>query len=270
MIKQFYIPIILLCLLTACHRDNTPYGDNKAAAKVFNIRGIKMYCEVYGQGKPLLLIHGNGGSISTFKNNIAELAQKYQVIVADSRSQGHSVDIRDSLSFEMMADDYSALLDSLHATPANVFGWSDGGITGLLLAIRHPEKVTKLAVSGANLWPDSTAIVPAEWQDLQKEYAALKNRPLKSLAEKNHWKMVRLDAEQPHITLTQLHSITCPTFVVCGEHDMIRRAHTQLIYNHILYADMWVVAHADHYTITEHTRTFNSRIMQFFEEPFRK
>ncbi len=92
-----------------------PYGNNSSAGKYYNIRGFKMYCEVYGKGKPLLMIHGNNGSINTFENNIPYFALKYQVIVADSRAQGKSKDSRDSLTFEMMADDEAALLDTYSA-----------------------------------------------------------------------------------------------------------------------------------------------------------
>src|ERR1700755_2520391 len=87
------------------------YGDNPAAGKYYNIRGIKMYCEIYGEGKPLLMIHGNGGSIAAFSKNIPYFAQKYKVIVVDSRAHGKSTDPSDSLSFEMMADDFNVLLD---------------------------------------------------------------------------------------------------------------------------------------------------------------
>src|SRR5882762_7148064 len=102
-----------------------------------------MYCEVYGSGAPMLIIHGNGGSINNFVMQIPYFSKKYKVILADSRAQGKSVDNTDSLSYEMMADDYAALLTALHIDSANVIGWSDGGIEGLLLAIRHPEKVRK-------------------------------------------------------------------------------------------------------------------------------
>ncbi|HEY6955839.1 MAG TPA: alpha/beta hydrolase, partial [Flavisolibacter sp.] len=126
-----------------------PYGSNKAAGKYYDIRGFKMYAETYGSGNPLLIIHGNGGSISNFVNQIPFFSKKYKVIVADSRAQGNSKDPSDSLSYEMMADDYAALLDQMKIDSAYVIGWSDGGINGLLLAIRHPEKVKKLAVTGA-------------------------------------------------------------------------------------------------------------------------
>jgi len=149
---------------------NTTYGSNKEVGKYYSIRGFKMYAEVYGTGQPLLIIHGNGGSIDNFLYQIPYFSKKYKVIVADSRAQGKSKDESDSLSYEMMADDYAALLDQMKIDSAFVIGWSDGGINGLLLAIRHPEKVKKLAVTGANLWPDTTAVFNDVEQMVLPEY----------------------------------------------------------------------------------------------------
>ncbi|MFD0763589.1 alpha/beta fold hydrolase [Mucilaginibacter lutimaris] len=123
---------------------STIYGRNTAVGKYANIRGIKIYYEVYGQGEPLLIIHGNGGSINNFVYQIPYFAQKYRVILADSRAQGKTVDNADSLSYEMIADDLNGLLDHLKIKNANVIGWSDGGIEGLLLAMYHPDKVKNL------------------------------------------------------------------------------------------------------------------------------
>src|SRR5580704_7046653 len=90
-----------------------PYGNNPAAGKYYDIRGFKMYCETYGEGQPVLIIHGNGGSINNFVYQIPYFSQKYKVIIAASRAQGKSTDNADSLSYEMMADDYAALLTSM-------------------------------------------------------------------------------------------------------------------------------------------------------------
>jgi len=169
--------ILQLLMLTACAQEKTiDYGNNPAAGRYYNIRGIKMYCEVYGKGKPLLLIHGNGGDISAFGKNIPYFSKKYMVIAVDSRAHGKSTDPRDSLSFEMMADDFAALLDAMHIDSSYVIGWSDGGINALLLAMRHPDKVIRLASTGANLWPDSTAFAPGVWQDELKDYDNGKNK----------------------------------------------------------------------------------------------
>ena len=106
------------------------YGTNSSAGKYYFIRGFKMYAEVYGEGEPLLIIHGNGGSISNFSFNIPYFSKKYKVIIADSRAQGKSADSGDSLTYEMMADDYAALLHAMNIPSANVIGWSDGGMEG--------------------------------------------------------------------------------------------------------------------------------------------
>src|SRR5882762_7343948 len=154
--------------------NHTEYGRNKNAGKYYEIRGIKMYCEIYGEGEPLLIIHGNGGSINNFVKQIPYFSKKYQVVIADSRAQGKTVDTKDSLSYEMMADDYDALLTALHIDSANVIGWSDGGIEGLLLAIRHPGKVKKLAITGANLRPDTSAVDPGIYNLAQAMFAGTK------------------------------------------------------------------------------------------------
>ncbi|MEO6328365.1 MAG: alpha/beta hydrolase [Ginsengibacter sp.] len=117
------------------------YGSNAAAAKYISTRGVRSYCEVYDKGEPLLLIHGNGGSINNFKYQVPYFSKYYTVIAVDSRAQGNSIGYGDSLTYEMMADDLNAVLDSLHIDSAYVIGWSDGGINGLLLALRHPGKV---------------------------------------------------------------------------------------------------------------------------------
>ena len=161
--------VVILCISIFCLNilsaqqspfDTTIYGRNDAAGHWLQTRGFKMYYEIYGQGEPLLIIHGNGGSINNFLYQIPYFSKDYKVILADSRSQGKSVDNSDSLSYEMITDDLNALLDSLHLDSCYVIGWSDGGIEGLMLAIRHPDKVKKLAVTGANLSPDTTAVDP--------------------------------------------------------------------------------------------------------------
>ncbi len=123
--------------------DTTQYGHNAAVGKYVTLRGFKMYYEVYGKGEPMLIIHGNGGSINNFRYQIPYFAKNYQVILADSRSQGKSVDNKDSITYEMMSDDLNALMEHLQVKNANVMGWSDGGIEGLLLAMNHPDKVKK-------------------------------------------------------------------------------------------------------------------------------
>ncbi|MDE3202494.1 MAG: alpha/beta hydrolase, partial [Acidobacteriota bacterium] len=210
-----------------------PYDHNPSVGRFYNINGFKMYTEVYGSGPPLLMIHGNNGDMSAFSKNIPYFAKRYKVILADSRSQGRSLDPNHPLTFEMMADDYAALLDAMHIQSAYVIGWSDGGINALLLAIRHPEKVKRLASTGANLWPTADAFRPGFWDDEKKEYEAGLHKTYTTAKEKNDRKLFLLDWDQPHITLAQLHTIKAPSLIICGDHDLISIPHTVLIYQNI-------------------------------------
>lgn len=252
-------------------RDSSavPYGHNKAAGKYYDIRGFKMYCEVYGSGSPLLIIHGNGGSINNFIYQIPFFARAHQVIVADSRAQGRSADKGDSLSYEMMADDYAALLDQLKVDSAFVIGWSDGGIDGLLLAMRHPEKVKKLAITGANLVADTTAVPQQIWDMVRPGYASLLAKKEKTDKEKESFKLLRLLCEQPNIPAADLHRIQCPTLVIGGDHDVIKEEHTFLIYKNIPKAYLWILPASGHSTPIMYKDDFNRVIDRFFNTPYR-
>lgn len=270
--KKLFIISVLLALFTiTCTRspDKTNYGNNVKAGKYVMIRGFKTYYETYGTGMPMLLIHGNGGSIASFKYQIPYFSKEYHVIAVDSRSQGRSIDDNDSLSFEMMADDLNGLLDTLQVDSCYVLGWSDGGINGLLLAMRHPEKVKKLAVTGANLWHDSTAIEPVVVRGDMKEYTSLKEKPM-TPSVKHDFKLLRLDCLEPHITTGQLNKISCPVLVIGGDHDLILPAHTMLIAQSIPESYLWIVPNSGHGTLIEHKDLFNATVSEFFKKPYHR
>jgi pimeloyl-ACP methyl ester carboxylesterase len=182
-------------------RPAPPYGHNPAAGHYQLVRGVRLYCETYGQGPPLLLIHGNGDNIGAWAQNIPYFAEHYRVIAVDSRAHGQSVDAGDSLSFEMMADDFAGLLSHLRVDSAYVMGWSDGGINALVMAMRHHEKVKRLVATGAKLWPDSTALMPGLWRQQQRGYQENKNVKFTDSKRRNDWKVFCLDVFQPNMPL---------------------------------------------------------------------
>lgn len=254
--------------------DTTMYGKNAAVGKYADIRGFKMYYETYGKGEPLLIIHGNGGSINNFVYQIPYFAKNYQVIIADSRAQGKSVDHTDSLSYEMITDDLNALLDKLNLKQCYVIGWSDGGIEGLMLAIHHPDKVKKLAVTGANLWPDTSAVDPFVYN-----YALKMNlkgqdtiKKMKNVTPemKNQLKLLHLLTYEPHIKLEDVKKIACPTLVIGGDHDVIRTKHTMLIAETIPNSYLWILPNSGHSTPIYYKDIFNQVVGAFFTKPYRK
>jgi pimeloyl-ACP methyl ester carboxylesterase len=248
----------------------TPYGNNPEVGKYYSLRGFRMYCEIYGQGEPLLIIHGNGGSIADFRNQIPYFSKKYRVILADSRSQGKSADPGDSLSYEMMADDLACLLDTLQVDSAFVIGWSDGGINSLLLAMRHPQKVRKLASTGANLVPDTTAVPQEIWNMVRPAYAQLKNKANLSPREHQQFKLLRLLCDQPHIPSSALHAIHCPALIIGGDHDVIWPSHTLEIFENIPRAYLWILPNSGHSTPVFYKDEFNRMVDVFFQKPYRQ
>jgi pimeloyl-ACP methyl ester carboxylesterase len=273
------LPVVLIFLLmisSSCQQadesDNTeqPFGNNPSTGKYYDIRGFKMYCETYGEGEPLLLIHGNGGSIKQFASQIPYFSKKYKVIAADSRSQGKSNDNGDTLTYEMMADDYAALLDAMKIDSAYVIGWSDGGINGLLLSSRHPQKVKKLASTGANLWSDSTSLYEDFIDLVQPSYVSLKEKANKTDEEKNEWKLTRLILEEPNIELSEINKIQCPALIIGGDHDVIKEEHTMLIFKNIPKAYLWILPNSGHSTLITYKDQFNKVVDDFLSNPYRE
>jgi pimeloyl-ACP methyl ester carboxylesterase len=195
-------------------------------------------------------------------------SKKYHVIAVDSRAHGKTTDPGDSLSFEMMADDNAALLDQMHIDSCYLIGWSDGGIIALSMAMRHPTKIIKLAATGANLWPDSTALIPSLWKSEKKYYDSLKSKTLISQKEKNDWKIFMLDWLQPNIPLYALQNIICPSLIISGDHDLINLEHTVQIYQSIAKSNLWILPNSGHGTLQEYTDDFNQKVNEFFEKPF--
>ena len=217
----------------------------------------------------MLLLHINGGSIKVFSNQIPYFSKYYRVIAVDSRAQGKSEDRRDSLTFEMMADDFNALLDSLHLDSCFVLGWSDGGISGLLLSLRHPQKVKKLVVSSPNLWPDTTGLQPFIFHWLENLADSMhKLKPTTKIT--NDLKIVELDLKEPHITLEQLHAIQCPTLVIGGDHDAIPSYHLWQISQHIPKSYLWIVPNSGHFVAVYKKALFNPAVYDFFQTPYQK
>ena len=269
--KYLLLALLLanVTLVTYAQNDNVNYGNNDKVGKYAKIRGINMYYETYGQGEPLLIIHGNGGSIANFMNQIPFFSRSYKVILADSRAQGRSADAGDSLTYEMMADDLNALLDELHLDSCYVIGWSDGGINGLLLAMRHPEKVKKLAVTGANLWPDTTAVDPFVYA-WAKNYSDSLKKITQTAQVKHDLKLAHLLSYEPHIAIAQLKKVQCPTLVIGGDHDVLLPKHTLLIAESIPRSYLWILPNSGHSTPVFYKDQFNEVVSDFFKKPYRK
>jgi pimeloyl-ACP methyl ester carboxylesterase len=254
---------------TATQQSDIVYGSNPAAGNTFVFDGTRFYYETYGDGAPLLLIHGNGDSIRSFKGQIGEFASHHRVIAMDSRGQGKSELGTATLTYEQMTEDTNALLNHLALRQIEVLGWSDGGIIGLLLAIRHPEKVSMLAVMGANLQPD------AAYSWAVDGTVRMRDRITKQLANSNNPKPLQLQLQlldlvgnQPHIPLGDLANIHVPTLVMAADRDVIRDEHTLSIFHAIPKSQLAIFPGATHMIPRQDPARFNRTVLDFFDKPF--
>jgi len=257
-IIYLFAVLFLFSVYSVAQTNTIVYGSNPKAGHHATINGISLYYEIYGQGEPLILLHGNGGSINSFSKQIPFFEKYYQVIAIDSRLQGKSGGSPEKISYDLMASDFCALLDYLHISSANVLGWSDGGIDGIIMAMNCPDKVKRLAVSGANTVPDSTAVSNADILGMIDFVAHNKK------ASKTEIALTKMMIDQPNIPYTALEKIHCPVLVMAGDHDMIKPEHTLKIFQSIPNASLCIFPDSNHGVCQQHPKLFNETVLTFF------
>jgi pimeloyl-ACP methyl ester carboxylesterase len=241
---------------------NPNYGNVASAGGYVTLKDAKLYYEIYGSGQPLLLLHGNSGSIHAFYRQIPELAKHFKVIAVDTRGQGKSTDESSTpLTYHGFADDMKLLLDSLHIPKANVLGWSDGGNTGLIMAFKYPSYVSKLAVTGAVLEPTTNAVDASTLEKVKAERDKIRGTDQPALKAK---RLMTLLLDEPHISINELKQIKAPTLVMAGEKDMIKEQHTRTIAKKISGSKLIIFKDATHYVPIEKYKEFNDAVIAFF------
>ncbi len=225
------------------------------------VNGVTLSWSVYGAGDPVLLLHGGAGNGSHWAFQVPSFANDHRVYVIDARGHGHSTRTDAPASYSQLADDVVALMDSWKLERAAIVGWSDGGIVGLDLAIRHPSRVSKLVAYAANanqsgLKKGGGAAVDAYFarcaKDFPGDWKALLTwlRPM--------WRT------QPNFTDAQLASISAPTLVLDGAHDeLIREDHQRAIARAIPQARLLLLPEASHFALFQQPAAFNAAVLEF-------
>lgn len=194
---------------------------------------VKMHYAVYGEkGKPLILIHGNAGSKQSLAEAARYLANDYKVYVPESRCHGESSDPGE-ISYDLMAKDIKEFCQALKIEKPYIMGHSDGGITALTLAYTYPDLPGAVISCGANSVPETFKPYFTFWVKLSN---------LKSPDKLNDM-MLTL----PQMNKELLSKITCPTYIVAGEHDIMWLRDTAFIYESILpHSKVSIIKDADH------------------------
>jgi len=268
---------LLLTIVAHAHGQSKPcptpfhYGNNAAAGRFTVVNGIRIYYETYGSGPPLLLIHGNGGSIWGMRCQISHFSRSYRVIVADSRGHGKSDDGSGPLKYEQMADDLAALLDEIHLNSTGVIGQSDGAILALLLAIRHPAKVSKIIANSPKFWPDPTAVADWNFPLLRQHLDHAKAMIARGDHSQDWTRMKRWDElmlNEPHIPLSELCRIQVPVLISGADDDVIKPEHLLAIYGNLPHAQLSIMPGATHSLNQDQYERYNTMADRFLTAPF--
>jgi pimeloyl-ACP methyl ester carboxylesterase len=277
--KGLILASIPLIFLASCQAAISPTPKITATPFIGSERiklgDITIYFEAQGAGEALILLHGGFGSADIWANQIPFFSEHYYIIAPDSRSQGRTTDSDAPLSYHLMAEDIIHLMDYLGISSAYIVGWSDGGDTGIDLAIHHPDRVKALVAYGANISPDG-------YQDSFLDYVRnvtvddiklmVGNKYLEMMPDSARLpsileKMRTLYLTEPNFTPEELATITTPALILDGQNEtVIRLDHPQRIAKLIPNAQLVILPNAGHSAVTENPSAWNNAVLDFLRD----
>lgn len=222
--KYYIFLVVLLSGMMNLKAQNGHYAK---------VNGIDMYYEIHGTGSPLVCLHGGGSTIyTTFGRILPELSRTHQVIAIELQAHGHTSDRNAPETFDQDAADVVELLKQLHIPKADIFGFSNGGHTALVIGMKYPNVVNKLVIAsafynreGAPEWfwkgfnqPKFTDM-PQLYKD---EFLKIKDQQaLMNMFNKDVGRMKNFKGW----TDEEIHSIKAPTLIVIGDLDLTLPEH---------------------------------------------
>ena len=202
------------------------------------VNNVKLYYEEYGVGKPIILLHGNQETHEIFDKLIDRLKTNYKIYAIDSRCHGKSENPVD-ISYDLMCDDIVEFIKKLNINKPLLYGFSDGGIIGLLIAIKEPMLLSKLIISGANTTPDILSIPFKLFTNLIYFFTRSK--------------YIKMMLNEPNIKTEELKSIRIPVHVLAGEKDIVKYEHTKYIADNIENSTLEIIKKENHGSYIVHS-----------------
>ncbi len=222
-------------------------------AGLAKVDAIYMYYEIHGEGEPLIVLHGAADSIESMRNAIVPLSGQYRVIAVDTRGHGRSTDSDQPFSYDLFAKDIIELMDLLEIDNAHIVGLSDGGITGLAIAMTYPDRLDRLVAIGANASPEGLTEMVVEsisngaFFRSTPSYAYQRSAPDPSQWPNLIEKLRHMILSKPNFTQDDLAKIQAPVLVMMGENDrFIRIEHTEALHRMIANSTLFIVPKAGH------------------------
>lgn len=224
---------------------------------------IKLNFVEQGQGQPLILLHGNGEDINYFEHQIPYFSKDYRVIAIDTRGHGKSPRGDKPFTIKQFAEDLHDFMDDKAIEEAILLGFSDGGNIALTFALKYPEKVERMIVDGANLFP--SGVKPLYQWPIEIGYRIARLFAKKDEKAKRNAEMLGLMVNEPHIDPSELARLKMPVLVVAGTKDMIKDEHTRLIYKSLPNAKLEIIE-GDHFVANKNADAFNKVVDGFLRK----
>lgn len=276
LIGQLILIITCFSYSTLAQPPSLPSDHISFKSGYVQVNGVRLFYKEAGTGMPMLFLHGGFGTSDLhFQHQFEAFANQYRIITLDTRGHGKSTFNHQKFSYERFAEDTYAVLEALGVDSALVIGFSDGGITGLVLAEQHPEKVKKLILIGSNTVPDTTALYPSdiEWvknmditQTVTELQATFPDYPAPQKLPSFVKKMQTLWLNEPNLTDTNLQQISCPVLLIAGENDMIKIEHQVYLHRTIPNSHLLILPHTGHDAHITRKDIVNQFILELIEK----
>ncbi|MBR6398621.1 MAG: alpha/beta hydrolase [Lachnospiraceae bacterium] len=222
------------------------------ADKYVEVNGLRIHYAEAGEGRPVVLLHGNGEDHNLFETEIGQLvAAGYRVYAPDSRGHGKNEPLTE-YHYADMAEDVYQFIKTLGLEKPALYGHSDGGIIALLLEISHPGTLSVMAVSGTNLSPEG--IISSFIEEFTE------------LNEKNPDPLITLMLTEPHIDPAELRKITIPVLVTVGDDDLILPEETEKLSENLPNSVTVVVEGADHGSYIVGSPVMGEMLVRFLKD----
>lgn len=215
-----------------------------------------------GQGQPLVLLHGNGENCDYFQHQMEAFAARYHVYALDTRGHGKTPRGGAPFTIRQFADDLLGFMDEHGIKKAHLLGFSDGGNIAMIFALKHPERLERLVLNGANL--DASGVKRTVQLPIELGYRIAKLRAGKSSSARQRAEMLGLMVNDPNIGPDELQKVHAKTLVIAGTRDMIKDAHTRLIAQSIPDSKLAIID-GDHFIAASNPAEFNRTVLDFLE-----
>jgi pimeloyl-ACP methyl ester carboxylesterase len=233
---------------------------------------VETWYQFDGNGDPLVLLHGGMSDSTAWGMQVPAFAEVYRVFTPDRRGHGKTPDVDGPLTYDDMAADTVAFLDSVVGGSAHLVGWSDGGIVALLVALRRPDLVRRQVVIGTNFHHDGLLDAFHLGDDPDADDVALfKGMYEANAVEPTNWpvffrKSERMWREEPTMTIDEIRRIEAPTLVMVGDDDAIEYDHTIAMFEALPASQLAVVPGTSHVLNFEKPALVNQLVLDFLAE----